>query len=35
MVVKMKNLAKQVGPSYEGIKSDVLDYDEVFERYEK
>ncbi|MEJ7443071.1 pyruvate formate lyase family protein, partial [Staphylococcus warneri] len=32
---KDEKSGKQVGPSYEGIKSDVLDYDEVFERYEK
>ena len=31
---KDEKSGKQVGPSYEGIKSDVLDYDEVFERYE-
>ena len=32
---KDEKSSKQVGPSYEGIHSDVLDYDDVFEKFEK
>ncbi len=34
MVVKMK-IGAQVGPNFEGINSEVLEYDEVFKKFDQ